>query len=163
MNYYFDDDGPCFHIAHIAVYNVDSNIVYSTNFFFNCPFVSRRKYLKGGTRTGLALKIARKTFFRSRRERKACIVMTDGRSGDGVVKQARLLRNIGFQMIAVGVGRLYSVSQLMQIAQNKKHVFTARFRTLNSMLSAIKKKICNGTFFTIMMKLRLIRNSGFRL
>ena len=70
--------------------------------------------------------------------------MTDGRSADKVIGPARALRRLGVQLIALGVGRRYSMSQLIQIAHNRRHVFTAHFRALGSVATAIKRKVCKG-------------------
>lgn len=78
--------------------------------------------------------------------------MTDGKSYDKVSRPAAALRNMGVEVFAVGVGKRFSMRQLIQIASNRRHIFTADFRNLGSFVRAIKQKACKGNddcfFFT---------------
>lgn len=107
--------------------------------------VSRIVYPKGGTKTGRAIKYANHYLFPRSRRRKVCIVMTDGRSYDNVLFPARQLRRKGVEIITLGLGRRYNVRQLRQMASNRRLVFTARFRNLNSVVRVIKRKACGAT------------------
>lgn len=75
---------------------------------------------------------------------KVCIVMTDGRSYDSVVGPARTLRKGGVEVISLGLGLRYNIRQLRQMASNRRLVFTARFRNLNSVVRVIKRKVCGA-------------------
>lgn len=107
--------------------------------------IRRIKYPRGGTRTGKALVYARKYLFsQSRKRKKVLIVLTDGRSQDRVMKAAHALRRKAVEIFALGVGRRYSMKQLIQMATDRNHVYTAAFRNLGSVIRAIKNKACKG-------------------
>lgn len=72
-------------------------------------------------------------------------MMTDGRSYDSVSGPARNLRKGGVEVISLGLGLRYNIRQLRQMASNRRLVFTARFRNLNSVVRVIKKKACGAT------------------
>lgn len=114
-------------------------------------FLWLSRYRRGGTgRTGLALNKAWKAFFAKSGRRKACIVMTAGRSADNVYTRARYLRRRGVQLVALGLGRRYNMHQLKLIAsknKNRYQLFTAHFKTLGNLLPEIKRKICKGMQF----------------
>lgn len=76
---------------------------------------------------------------------KVCIVMTDGRSYDSVTAPARTMRKGGVEVISLGLGLRYNIRQLRQMASNRRLVFTARFRNLNSVVRVIKRKACGAT------------------
>ena len=106
--------------------------------------IDRIKYIGGGTKTGRALSYSRRYFFARSNRRKVLILLTDGKSYDRVRKPAAVLRNMGVQVFAVGVGRGISMKQLIQIASNRRHIFTVNFRNLGSFVRAIKQKACKG-------------------
>lgn len=72
-------------------------------------------------------------------------MITDGRSYDSVTGPARKLRKGGVEVISLGVGLRYNIHQLRQMASNRRLVFTARFRNLNSVVRVIKRKACGAT------------------
>ena len=72
-------------------------------------------------------------------------MMTDGRSYDSVTGPARTLRKGGVEVISLGLGLRYNIRQLRQMASNRRLVFTARFRNLNSVVRVIKRKACGAT------------------
>lgn len=106
--------------------------------------ISKIKYPSGGTKTGQALSYSRRYLFARSNRRKVLILMTDGKSYDVVKQPAAALRNMGVEMFAVGVGKRFSMRQLIQIASNRRHIFTADFRNLGSFVRAIKQKACKG-------------------
>ena len=71
-------------------------------------------------------------------------MMTDGRSYDSVVGPARTLRKGGVEVISLGLGLRYNIRQLRQMASNRRLVFTARFRNLNSVVRVLKRKVCGA-------------------
>jgi len=95
--------------------------------------------------TGRAINYAYRYLFRRSRRRKVCIIMTDGRSYDSVVGPARSMRKAGVEIITLGLGLRYNIRQLRQMASNRRLVFTARFRNLNSVVRVIKRKACGAT------------------
>lgn len=106
--------------------------------------ISRIKYPGGGTKTGRALSYSRRYLFARSNRRKVLILMTDGKSYDRVRQPAAVLRNMGVEVFALGVGRRYSMKQLIQIASNRRHIVTADFRNLGSFVRVIKQKACKG-------------------
>ena len=77
-------------------------------------------------------------------EFKVLIVMTDGISGDSVVRPSRDLRNVGVRILALGIGRKFRRSQLNQMARNRRYVFNAGFKNLNRVVRSIKRTACGG-------------------
>ena len=104
------------------------------------------KYPRGGTKTGKAMYYAQRVLLRRRRgDRKSVmIVMTDGRSQDRVSGAARALMRKRVTIFAVGIGKRYNIKQLIQIASSRRHVYTAGFRNLPSIVRVIKTKACAG-------------------
>ena len=71
--------------------------------------------------------------------------MTDGRSYDNVNAPAQLFRRTGIKCYAVGIGRKFNRRQLYQIAAgNRRHVLTAGFRNLGSIVNTIQRRTCRG-------------------
>ena len=114
--------------------------------------IDRIKYVGGGTKTGRALSYSRRYLFARSNRRKVLILLTDGKSYDRVGKPAAVLRNMGVQVFAVGVGKRVSMKQLIQIANNRRHIFTANFRNLGSFVRAIKQKACKGEYNNVPIK-----------
>lgn len=106
--------------------------------------IDRIKYPGGGTKTGRALSYSRRYLFARSNLRKVLVLVTDGKSYDRVARPAAVLRNMGVEVFALGVGRRISMKQLIQIASNRRHIFTANFRNLGSFVRAIKQKACKG-------------------
>ena len=72
------------------------------------------------------------------------IVMTDGQSKDDVLRPAQLLRRHGIRILSFGVGKSYSMRQLLQMSASRRYVFTADFKNLGSAVRLIKRKVCAG-------------------
>jgi len=105
--------------------------------------VGRISYPRRGTRTGRALYYTKRYLFKNTRGRRnVLLVMTDGKSQDRVHRPANALRVAGIRVMALGIGRKYNTRQLRQIASNRRDVFTAGFRNMNSVVRVIKKKAC---------------------
>lgn len=104
------------------------------------------RYPRGGTKTGQAMSYAQRVLFRRRRgsRKSVMIVMTDGRSQDRVSEAARMIRRNRVTIFSVGIGKRYNIKQLIQIASSKRHVYTAGFRNLPSIVRVIKTKACAG-------------------
>ena len=92
---------------------------------------------------GLALNYVRRNLFdRSAGRKKVLIVMTDGISQDEVSTPAGLLKRMGVNIFALGIGRQYSMRQLQQIASSSRFVFTSGFRAMGSVVGTIQRKAC---------------------
>ena len=71
--------------------------------------------------------------------------MTDGRSQDNVNSPAQLFRRRNIKCYAVGIGRRFNRRQLLQIAAgDRRHVLTAGFRNLGSIVNTIQRRACRG-------------------
>lgn len=108
--------------------------------------IDKIRYPRGGTKTGLAMSYAQRVLFRRRRgsRKQVMIVMTDGRSQDRVSGAARALKRKRVELFAVGIGKRYNIKQLFQIASSRRHVYTAGFKNLPSIVRVIKTKACSG-------------------
>ena len=102
------------------------------------------KFSGGVTKTGLALSFVRRNLFARSNNLKVLLLITDSKSYDGVSKPAVVLRNMGTEVFALGIGKRYSIRQLIQIASNRRHIFTVDFRNLGSLVRALKEKACKG-------------------
>ena len=72
-------------------------------------------------------------------------MMTDGKSQDSVVAPARLFRQRNIKCYAVGIGHKYNRRQLLQIAAgDRRHVLTAGFKNLRSIVGTIGRRACGG-------------------
>ena len=70
------------------------------------------------------------------------MVLTDGKSQDSVRRPARQLRLMGVEVFAVGIGRKYSARHLNEIATDRRHIYTAGFHNLLSLVRVLKTKAC---------------------
>ena len=80
--------------------------------------------------------------------------MTDGISQDSVRWPALKLKSQGVRVFALGIGRRYRKNQLLQIATNSRHVFTADFRGLSQVARRISSKICRSKVYPLSDVLR---------
>ena len=107
--------------------------------------IGRIRYTGGGTKTGYALTYTYQRVLRySRRRNKVLIVMTDGRSYDNVLRHALSIRRKGIRILTLGVGKRYSMRQLIQMSSNRRNVFTADFKNLGSVVKIVKRRACKG-------------------
>lgn len=92
--------------------------------------------------------VSSKVFPRRRRcgRKHVLVVFVSGRSRDSVERAARALRRIGVEVFVVGIGRRVSRKELMKIATNGLHVFTASLSTLSTVLDTIRNKACSGIY-----------------
>ena len=133
----------------IVVYSSRSRKIFGFNRYTNrrslLRAIGRTRYTGGGTKTGYALSYTYRNVLRySRRRNKVVIVMTDGRSYDRVGRPAQALRRRGIRILSFGIGKRYSMRQLLQISASRRDVFTADFRNLGSVVRLIKRKACKG-------------------
>lgn len=136
----------------IVLFSYRARLIFGLNTYWTQRDILRAidniRYPNGGTKTGLAMSYAQRTLFRrhSRGRKQVMIVMTDGRSQDGVSGPAYALKRRHVEMFAVGIGRRFNIRQLFQIASSRRHVYTAGFRNLPSIVRVIKTKACSGIF-----------------
>lgn len=108
----------------------------------------------GGTNTHLGLQYLRETTFAaSNRARNdaamIAIVITDGNSNDKAKTRnmARMLRDIGVNVFAIGVGSSVAMSELNDIASkpNGEHVFRVdNYNALMQITEKLEKSVCVG-------------------
>lgn len=105
---------------------------------------------KGGTLIGLALNSIRKYFEASHGSRKAegisqnLVLITDGDSQDDVEEAARLLRGLGVEVFAIGIGNVHDL-ELLQIAGTPENVFTVKnFDKLEGIHQKVVDTICQS-------------------
>ena len=104
--------------------------------------LGRVPYMGGTAMLGKALRYSAVALFSRSPRQKVAIVVT-GKSVDSVAGPALALRRANVKVIPVGIGD-FSVSQLQQMATNKRNMFTAKFKTLNNIVRAIKQKASKG-------------------
>ena len=133
----------------IVLYSSRPSKIFGFNRYTNRPSllraIGRIRYTGGGTKTGYALRYAYQRVLRSsRRRNKVLIVMTDGRSYDDVLRPATGIRRRGIRILSLGVGKRYSMRQLLQMSANRRNVFTADFKNLASVVRILKRRACAG-------------------
>ena len=107
--------------------------------------IGRIRYTGGETKTGYALSYTyQRVLHLSRRRSKVLIVMTDGRSYDNVLRPAVRIRRRGIRILSFGVGKRFSMGQLLQMSANRRNVFTADFKNLGSAVRILKRRACTG-------------------
>ncbi|KAL8563135.1 hypothetical protein ACOMHN_022064 [Nucella lapillus] len=127
---------------------------YSNHASFNRA-VSRIPYSGGGTKTAEALNSLRRYIFSSGAGHrsgvpKLAVVVTDGKSNDRVatVRAALFARRAGIHMIAVGIGKGVSLTELRAIASDpdSRNVFTSpSFSALATINKRLSKAACQQT------------------
>ena len=133
-------------------------LVYSNNVpsFFN--LATDRTYIENqiksfvqpreGTRTDLAIIKLGEILQNS--NTKVGVVITDGESLNRTqtIAEAAKLRNVGVTLVAVGIGSLVNVVELMGIAGSSSLVKMITFSDLTSltMIAEIKQLLCQGKF-----------------
>ncbi|OCT62159.1 hypothetical protein XELAEV_18043243mg [Xenopus laevis] len=111
--------------------------------------VKNIQYMEKGTMTGLALKhMVEQSFSEAEGARKNVpkigLVFTDGRSQDDISEWAKIAKEAGITMYAVGVGKAVE-DELNEIASdpvNKHSFYTADFSTMNLIAEDFKLNIC---------------------
>lgn len=71
-------------------------------------------------------------------------MMTTGGSRDDVRGPTALIIRKRVETFSIGVGRRYSLRELQYIATDPRHVYTAAFRNLGSIVKLLKRKICKS-------------------
>lgn len=104
----------------------------------------------GGTKIGLALESIRKYFAAEHGGRKAegisqnLVLITDGDSQDDVEEAASILRNMGVEVFAIGIGDVHDL-ELLQITGTPKRLFTVEnFESLEIIRQNVIDTICKS-------------------
>ena len=98
------------------------------------------RYPRGSRRTGQAIRKTISSFFRKlpQRRRNVLILMMTGKSRDSVSVPGFLLRRKRIETFVLAISKRYDVKQLFQIATDRRHVFTAAFKTLGSLVRSFR-------------------------
>ena len=135
----------------MATYASIPRLLFRFNRFFRASHMlsalRRIRLQRGPLRIGKALYYARRYIFRGKRQcgrKRVLVVFVSARSRDRVERAARVLRRIGVEVFVVGIGRRVKRTELIKIATNGLHVFTASIRTLSTVLDAVRLKACSG-------------------
>ncbi|KAM9309642.1 collagen alpha-6(VI) chain isoform 2-T6 [Pholidichthys leucotaenia] len=104
----------------------------------------------GGTKIGAALRSIRTYFEASQGSRRSegisqnLVVITDGDSEDDVEDPADVLKDLGVEMFAIGIGKTHNL-QLLQMTGTPERVFTVRdFESLKTIKDKVVKTICES-------------------
>lgn len=106
--------------------------------------INTMKLVCGKRYTGAALQYSYTNIIRRTTRKRVLVLMTTGPSKDDVRGATTLLQRSRVEMFAVGFGRRYSFSELQYIATDRRHVYTAAYRNLESLVTVMKKKICKS-------------------
>lgn len=102
------------------------------------------KLVCGARYTGAALYYSYTNLIRRTSRKRVLVLLTTGASKDDVRGATALIQRSRTETFCIGVGRRYSLSELQYIASDNRHVYTAAFRNLGSLVTLIKKKICKS-------------------
>ena len=119
-------------------------IRFSTKKSYVIRFIRNMKLVCGARFTGAALQYSYTNIIQRSRRKRVLVLMTTGGSRDDVRGPAALIQRSRVETFSVGIGRRYSMSELQYIATDKRHVYTAAFRNLGSLVTLLKKKICKS-------------------
>lgn len=106
--------------------------------------INNMKLVCGARYTGAALKYSYTRIIRRTSRKNVLVLMTTGVSRDDVRGATTLLQRSRVERFSVGIGRRYSFSELQYIASDRRHVYTAAYRNLESIVTLVKKKICKS-------------------
>lgn len=149
------DIGPEKTTVGVSTFSDDFRLVFNLNDFTTkediLGAVDNVPYLRGGTDTGFALKNIREYGFRLARSNVAhiLIVVTDGLSRDpsDTLLQASLLKEIGINIFAIGVGPFIDKKELISMAssptEDLNFVFdVSTYDALKSVENLLAKRTC---------------------
>lgn len=104
-------------------------------------------YDSGGTRTGEALDRIRTDLFSMAREGlpHILVVLTDGKSQDSVTAPSRRLRQMGVQIISVGVGdAVFEELADMASEPDSENIYDVTFESLGNLTGSLLESVCKG-------------------
>ena len=126
--------------------------------------IDKQIYPSGGTYTGMAMDLLRREIYTSSLDRpnvpNVCIIITDGKADDDIAEPAERLRRTGTTIFAVGVGKDYHRQELITMAGNPRHVYTADFNELQGIITEIKESACRGMHRTTFSYNKALWNSN---
>ena len=117
---------------------------FSSKTSYVIRLIRAMKLVCGARYTGAALQYSYTNIIRRSSRKRVLVLLTTGGSKDDVRRAAALLQRSRTETFCVGIGRRYSLSELQYIASDRRHVYTAAFRNLGSLVRLIKRKICKS-------------------
>lgn len=135
----------------LTVYASRPQLVFGFSRFYSkyqmMRAVKKAPYIRGGNNLGRAIRFCFNRLFRLRSRRKnALVVITDGKSNDRILKEATKLKKAGVNIIAVGLGKAASHKELRKIASTRKNVFFTGFKTMQNIVSLVKRRACKSMY-----------------
>ena len=113
--------------------------------------ILRIRYTGGGTATHSAIQAARNEFKANGRSsaHKVLVIVTDGKSNSfsSTTSQAKLARDEGMKIFAIGIGSGINLNELREVASDpdSKHVLTGDYTSQSfARLSQFLSNICKG-------------------
>lgn len=148
--------------AHVGVirYASHAQLMFRLDKYFSAESLARAvddiAYIQGGTRTHVALKIARESLFTVEGGArptisKFMVLLTDGASENSrlVAEEASKLKKTGVYVVAVGIGTSVNRRELKTIASSPDDVINVRsFNSLMERVTEIRERVCNGKSVT---------------
>lgn len=140
------------HIGFV-VFSTNSQVVLNFKTYFDQKSVENAidgiQYLGGSTNIGAGLRLVKKGLFDVTSRQNVphiLIVLTSGKSTEDVITPSKALRDSGVTVFCIGIGKMYNVKELDEIATDPDagHVLRADVAQLGLVIKAIKGKICKG-------------------
>ena len=110
--------------------------------------IRKIRFPRGRSYTGRALRFAGRYLFTGRRSStraRVLVVVMGSRSSDRIRRPAEMLRQVGIEIFAVGMGGGVRMTSLSAIATDRFHVFSGVRLGLRNLLSKLVAKICAAT------------------
>ena len=119
-------------------------IRFSSKKSFIIRVIRTMKLVCGARYTGAALQYSYTNVIQRSTRKRVLVLLTTGGSRDDVRGATALIQRSRVETFCIGIGRRYSMSELQYIATDQRHVYTAAFRNLGSLVTLVKKKICKS-------------------
>ena len=117
---------------------------FNTNKAYIFRVIRDMKLVCGARYCGAALRYSFKKILQRTTRKPVLILMTTGDSRDDVRGPSALINLRRVETFTIGIGRRYSLRELQYIATDQRHVYTAAFRNLGSIIKLVKKKVCKS-------------------
>ena len=145
-----------FNKTHVAAVIYSSSVyvkkVFGLDTYYSHEHIFRAiddiLYPSGGTSTGKALRLVKNKIYTQGQDRddvpNVCIIITDGKADDDIEGPSQALLNTGTTIFALGVGKIYDIAELNEMAGNPRYVYAADFKDLANLVQQIQLSICQG-------------------
>ena len=106
--------------------------------------IKNMKRVCGARYTGAALQYSYRNIISRTSRRKVLVLTSTGPSRDDIRGATALIQRSRVEVFAVGIGRRYNFRELQYIATDRRHVYTAAYRNIESLVTLMKKKVCKS-------------------